>query len=244
MASSGFPDVTFSGDVDYPVSWDGTNSHAYNEAQTTFTVQDNLLWTKGRHHFTFGFQWQALQDNENLPLTGSQAGFTFSTQETSNFPGTTTISPTQGSSYASYMLGMVDSATVTQNAVAETGGRYKTYAPYVQDNIQVTPKLTVNVGLRWDLWSPFTEVHNNMSFFNPNLANPAAGNILGALQFAGHGARQLRLQHSGTACITTISAPLWVCLQRRSQNRRQSLLRHLLRARRRRGRAQQTDARA
>ena len=86
------------------------------------------------------------------------------------------------------MLGMVDSATVTQNAVAETGGRYKTYAPYVQDNIQVTPKLTVNVGLRWDLWSPFTEVHNNMSFFNPNLANPAAGNILGALQFAGHGA--------------------------------------------------------
>ena len=188
VASSGFPDVTFSGGVDYPVSWDGTNSHAYNEAQTTFTVQDNLLWTKGRHHFTFGFQWQALQDNENLPLTGSQAGFTFSTQETSNFPGTTTISPTQGSSYASYMLGMVDSATVTQNAVAETGGRYKTYAPYVQDNIQVTPKLTVNVGLRWDLWSPFTEVHNNMSFFNPNLANPAAGNILGALQFAGHGA--------------------------------------------------------
>jgi len=189
VASSGFPDITFSGTntVDYPVSWDGTNSHAYNEAQTTYTVQDNLLWTKGRHHLTFGFQWQALQDNENTPLTGSQAGFTFAFGETANFNSSGALVTSSGSDYASYMLGMIDSASITQNAVAETGGRYKTSAPYVQDNIQVTPKLTVNLGLRWDVWSPFTEVHNYQSFFNPNLANPAAGNILGALQFAGRG---------------------------------------------------------
>ena len=189
MASTNFPDVTFSGTntVDYPVSWDGTNSHAFNEAQTTFTLQDNLLWTKGRHHLTFGFQWQALQDNENTPLTGSQAGFTFAYQETANFNSSGALITTTGSDYASYLLGMIDSAAVTQNAVAETGGRYKTSSPYVQDNIQVTPKLTVNVGLRWDVWSPFTEVNNHMSFFNPTLANPAAGNTLGALQFAGGG---------------------------------------------------------
>jgi hypothetical protein len=189
VASSGFPDITFSGTntVDYPVSWDGTNSHAYNEAQTTFTVQDNLLWTKGRHHLTFGFQWQALQDNYNNPLTGSQAGFTFAYGETANFNSSGALVTTSGADYASFMLGMVDSAAVTQNAVAETGGRYKTSAPYVQDNIQVSPKLTVNLGLRWDAWTPFTEVHNYQSFFNPNIANPAAGNTLGALQFAGRG---------------------------------------------------------
>jgi hypothetical protein len=189
MASTNFPDVTFSSTntVDYPVSWDGTNSHAFNEAQTTFTLQDNLLWTKGRHHVTLGFQWQALQDNENTPLTGSQAGFTFAYQETANFNSSGALITTTGADYASYLLGMIDSASVVQNAVAETGGRYKTSAPYVQDNIQVTPKLTVNVGLRWDVWSPFTEVHNHMSFFNPNIANPAAGNTMGALQFAGGG---------------------------------------------------------
>ena len=171
-------------------------------------MQDNLLWTKGRHHFTFGFQWQALQDNENLPLTGSQAGFTFSTQETSNFPGTTTISATQGSSYASYMLGMVDSATVTQNAVAETGGRYKTYARMFR-TLQVTQ--TDEVG-RAGPRLPFTEVHN-ICPSSSHLANRRPALLEGG-QFAGP-APTLHCT-SGTDAYY-ITRPLWVCLQRRSQ---------------------------
>src|ERR1035438_1247030 len=35
IASTGFPDITFSGN-NAPVSWLGTNSHAFNEAQNTF----------------------------------------------------------------------------------------------------------------------------------------------------------------------------------------------------------------
>jgi hypothetical protein len=186
IASTGFPDVTFTGN-DIPVSWDGTNSHPSTEAQTSFTAQDNLLLTKGRHQITVGFQWQALQDNDNSPLSGSLAGFTFGPNETANFNSTGAINTGTGLAYASYLLGAVDSSTVTQNAVIETGGRYKTYAPYIQDNVQVTPNLTVNMGLRWDIWTPFTESENRMSFFNPNIPNPVAGNILGALQFAGNG---------------------------------------------------------
>ena len=187
IAATGFPDITFTGN-NLPVSWDGTNSHAFNEWQTTFTAQDNLLWTKGKHQMTFGFQWQALQDNENIPLTGTQAGFTFANNETANFTSAGAIDTTTGLGYASYLLGAVDSSTVVQNAVIETGGRYKTNAAYVQDNIQVTPRLTVNMGLRWDVWTPFTEVLDRMTFFNPNIANPVAGGILGGLQFAGNGA--------------------------------------------------------
>src|ERR1039457_2070649 len=48
-------------------------------------------------------------------------------------------------------------------------------------------RLSLNLGLRWNIWSPFTEVNNVMSFFNPTLANPLAGNLPGALQFAGNG---------------------------------------------------------
>jgi hypothetical protein len=186
IASTGFPDVTFNGN-NVPVSWDGTNSHAYNETQTTFTAQDNMLWTKGKHQVTLGYQWQALQDNENIPLTGTQAGFTFGPNETSNFTSSGAIDTTTGLAYASYLLGAVDSSTVTQNAVIETGGRYRTNAIYIQDNVQVTPSLTLNVGLRWDIWSPFKESENRMTFFNPNIANPVAGGILGGLQFAGYG---------------------------------------------------------
>ena len=186
IASTGFPDISFSGN-NAPVSWDGTNSHAFNEAQNTYDMQDNMLWTRGKHNVTFGFQYQALEDNENTPLTGTQAGFTFSNNETANFNSTGTLISTTGLGYAGFLLGAVDSSVVTQNSVAETGGRYKTYAGYVQDDFKASSRLTVNVGLRWNIWSPFTEVNNVMSFFNPTLANPLAGGIPGALQFAGNG---------------------------------------------------------
>jgi hypothetical protein len=186
IASTGFPDISFTGN-NAPVSWDGTNSHAFNEAQNTYDAQENLLWTKGKHNLTFGFQYQALEDNENTPLTGTQAGFTFSNNETANFNSTGSLVATTGLGYASYLLGLVDSSVVTQNSVAETGGRYKTYAFYVQDDFKVSSRLTLNLGLRENIWSPFTEVHNVMSFFNPTLPNPLAGGIPGALEFAGNG---------------------------------------------------------
>jgi hypothetical protein len=183
FASTAFPDVSFTGQ-NAPVSWKGTNSHVFNEAQNTVDVQDNVLWIKGRHNLTFGFQWQSLQDNETFALN---AAFTFSNNETAQFVNGA-LSGTTGLGYAGYLLGMVDGSSNTQNSVAETGGRYKTYAAYVQDDFKVNSRLSLNLGLRWDIWSPFTEVANRMSFFNPNLANPVAGGIPGALQFAGNGA--------------------------------------------------------
>jgi len=190
FASTAFPDISFSGN-NAPVSWDGTNSHVYNEAQNTVDFQENLLWIKGRHNFTFGFQWQTLEDNETFALN---AAFTFSNNETAQFVNGA-LSPTTGLGYAGYLLGMVDSSTNTQNSVTETGGRYKTYAFYVQDDFKVNSRLSLNLGLRWNIWSPFSEVANRMSFFNPALANPVAGNIPGALQFAGDGADSC---HCGT----------------------------------------------
>lgn len=186
IASSAMPDINFAG-TNPPISWAGTNAHVNTEAANTFDIQNNVLWTKGRHFITVGFQWQALQDNFNNPLTGTLASFSFSNNETANFGPTGTLLSTTGLSYASYLLGLVDSSSVTQNAVAETGGRYKTYAAYIQDDFKVSSRLTLNLGLRWNVWGPFKEVYNRMSFFNPDLPNPLVGNRPGALQFAGSG---------------------------------------------------------
>jgi hypothetical protein len=186
IASQAFPDVTFNG-TNAPISWAGTNSHVNTEAVNTFVLQDNVLLVKGNHSLTLGFQFQALQDNYNNPLTGTLAGFTFSSNETASFSPTGSILGNTGNSYASYLLGAVDSSSVTQNSVAETGGRYHDYAAYIQDDWKVTPKLTVNLGLRYDLWTPFAEVDNRMSFLNPLEPNAAAGGHLGALEFAGSG---------------------------------------------------------
>lgn len=183
-AGVGFPDINFGTANNPPISWAGTNAHTFNEAQTTFTAQDNLLWSKGKHNFTFGFQWQTLQDNETFAPEGS---FTFAPNETANFNSNGTINSSTGNPYASFLLGAVDSSAIPIFSVRETGGRYKTYAFWGQDDYQVTPRLTLNLGLRWDIWSPFTEKNNFMSFFNPNLANPVAGGRPGALQFAGSG---------------------------------------------------------
>lgn len=183
LETQAFPDMTFNGN-NAPISWLGTNSHVYNEAQNTFDLQNNVLWVKGKHSLTLGFQYQALQDNETF---AQAAGFTFSNNETAQFNPSGTLLSSTGLSYASFLLGAPDSASAPQYAVSETGGRYKTYAFYAQDDFKVSSRLTLNLGLRENIWSPFNEAHNVMSFFNPTLANPLAGGIPGALQFAGNG---------------------------------------------------------
>lgn len=178
-----FPDINFAG-TNSPGGWQGTNAHFFNEAANTFTLQDSLMWVKGRHSIAYGFQYQALQDNENFALVGS---FNFSSVQTQGYNGTGTLLSATGNSYASYLLGAVSSSGISQNAIGETGGRYKTYSAYVQDDWKVSQRLTLNLGLRWDLFGPFYEVNNLMSFFNPLLPNPAVGGRPGALQFAGDG---------------------------------------------------------
>ena len=178
-----FPDIGFTG-TNSPGGWQGTNAHFFNEAANTFTLQDNVSWVRGRHSLLFGFQWQALQDNENFALT---ATFNFNSAQTQGYNSTGSLLTTTGNAYASYLLGAVNSSGISQNAIGETGGRYKTYAAYVQDDFKVSARLTLNLGLRWTLMGPFSEVNNLMSFFDPNLPNPAVGGRLGALNFAGSG---------------------------------------------------------
>jgi hypothetical protein len=178
-----FPDIAFSG-TNSPGGWVGTNGHFYDEAANTFTAQDNVLWVKGRHSMVFGFQYQALQDNETSTLYST---FTFSSTQTQGYNSTGSLLTATGNAYASYLLGAVSSSGIIQNAVNETGGRYKDYAPYIQDDWKVSSRLTLNLGLRWDIFGPFYEANNVMSFFNPLMPNAAANNYPGALEFAGSG---------------------------------------------------------
>lgn len=186
QASLAFPTVNFNGS-NAPTSWAGTNSIAFDEASNTFVLQDNVQWVRSKHSMTIGGQLQALQNNYTNPDLGSVASFTFTNSETAGFSPTGTLLTDTGNGYASYLLGAVNSSSITQNYVATTGGRYKTFAVYFQDDYKVTSRLTLNLGLRYDIFGTYHEVANRMSFLNPTLPNPLVSNYPGALQFAGNG---------------------------------------------------------
>jgi hypothetical protein len=185
-ADSSFPEIAFGG-PNSPTGWRGTNSRAFLDLTNTFTMQDNLQWTTGRHSVTFGGELQWSQINGKEPLFGSIATWNFSNLQTAGFNASGTLVTTTGHSYASYLLGALNSASVTDLAVIGIGGRYRTYSWWVQDNFKVTQRLNLMLGLRHDIMTPYVEVADRMSFFDPTVPNPAVSGYPGALVFAGDG---------------------------------------------------------
>ncbi len=61
-------------------------------------------------------------------------------------------------------------------------------APWINDEYKITSRLTLTLGLRFDYQFARTESKDQYSTFDPNTPNPGAGNIPGALIFAGKGA--------------------------------------------------------
>jgi hypothetical protein len=171
---------------DDPTNWaQDFNSQSFSDLATTSTFQDNLQWIHGKHSFTFGGQivFQAEATSKPSQLNN----LSFSNLQTAGFDGSGGLETSTGNSYASYLLGDVNNGSLTDTAVAEFGGRYRSYAMYAQDDWKVTDKLVLNLGLRYTIPKPFYEVKNRASFLNATLPNPAVDGYPGALQFAGSG---------------------------------------------------------
>ncbi|MGH7870358.1 MAG: TonB-dependent receptor domain-containing protein, partial [Candidatus Dormibacteraceae bacterium] len=85
--------------------------------------------------------------------------------------------------FASFLLGRVDDVQAYHFSVPSYA-RDSWYGAFAQDDYKLTRKLTLNAGLRWDLFTPDVHKYNQKSWISPNLPNPGAGNLLGAMQFA------------------------------------------------------------
>jgi len=79
-------------------------------------------------------------------------------------------------------------------------------AVYLQDDLRLTNNLTQNLGIRYDGESPYTDRHNQLNYFDPGVANPAANatfqSLKGGLSFANTGATPRTVytrQHSNIA---------------------------------------------
>lgn len=188
-ATQSFPEVAFAG-PNSPAGWRGTDARPFLDALNNFTFQDNVQWIRSKHSIKGGFQMQALQDNYRARWDGTFFNATFSNIQTAGFNNGTLLNNT-GNSYASYLLGALSSSNVAEDFVVTSGARYKTYAWWIGDDWKATRNLTINLGLRHDIMLPYHEVVDRVSWFNPDIPNPVAVGMNGALQFGGKGTEPL-----------------------------------------------------
>ena len=146
----------------------------------TYSFDDSLTWLKGRHTFKFGFQYARIS-YARMDCNGCAGSASFNASATGN----PTVSGTNGFDYASFLLGAATGGSF--NYGANINYIYPYYAAFAQDDIKVSSRLTVNIGLRYDLPISRREENFQNSNFDPAAPNPGAGNLPGALIFAGSG---------------------------------------------------------
>lgn len=178
--SSNFPRINFGSSVNgIGETFVGNTWQGYY-VSSNFILGDSLTWTRGRHAFTFGGDFQAMENNYHA---GSGAlSFNFSNNTTGALG--TKYAPNVGFGFASFLLG--DAQSATQTTPADFYGRRKAMSLYAQDNWKLTPKLTVNLGLRWDATFPFHEKYGHWANFDMTAIDPALG-IPGELVYAQNG---------------------------------------------------------
>ncbi len=181
-------------------------------AVTNTTANYSLLMSRGRHTFKFGVDWLRFNQNSNggsNSIQDAAGAYNFG-----GVPPRPTISPlstglstymtnataqtnsTGGNSWADFYLGLPGIADMAAPEVL--GFRQAYFATYFQDDWRVTHRLTINAGLRWDLNVPYSEVHGQISRFDPTLPNTGADGRPGALVFYGTGPGELGTNQAGT----------------------------------------------
>jgi hypothetical protein len=173
-----FPALTFSGGTAAPAAMGRGYDVKFYALDYTFI--ENLTKIIGKHTMKFGVEIDRDRIDQ-LSLSNIQGSFNFASNMTSQ-PDSPSYG-SWGSSVASFLLGAVGTAGAF--IPAETGLRDFRVGAFAQDEWRATTKLTVSYGLRWDYNPSFSEVENKMSSFEPNIANPGAGGLSGALAFAG-----------------------------------------------------------
>jgi hypothetical protein len=147
-----------------------------------FRFADTLEWVKGKHEFKFGYeQWYTQYSPLNFQNTSGT--FNFGRGETAGTPSTNNLS---GDGFASILLGVPDNASVASYASQARWIR-SYFDGFFQDSYKATPNLVINYGLRYEIDEPFKEAYGDTSMISLTTPNPAAGNLPGALVFAGTG---------------------------------------------------------
>ena len=151
--------------------------------ENTYIESGFVSWQRGKHQIKIGGEYDRIEGNLKTLDSIVDA---MSPLETA-LPGVAS----SGDGFASLMVGAFDEVQQTDNPFGAEN-RFHYLATYIEDNWKMLPGLTLNLGFRYDI--PWTlTVANGIngvhvaSSFDPNLPNPGANGIPGALVYQGHG---------------------------------------------------------
>ena len=156
-----------------------------NNGSENFIKQfaDDMTIIKGKHTIKFG--GQHLRQYYNGFGRQCVAGcMSFDFKHTGR-PGDTNFTTAGGSPIASMLLGYASAGDI--DTIRYIGQQWPSWSGFVQTDWRVKPNLMINLGLRWETMLPPMGEGDRWSDFAPDRPNPAAGNIKGALIFAGSG---------------------------------------------------------
>jgi hypothetical protein len=149
------------------------------------TVVLSATNVRGDHTYKAGVQWRkdpAINKNSvaapTLSFSGNETALPY--LQTTNISGANIGLP-----YASFLLGLVDSASIPPTQ--DPDYTKTSMALYIQDTWKITRKLTLDYGIRWDYQQAPEEVFARSSMFGPTIPNPTAGGLPGGTIFEGDG---------------------------------------------------------
>lgn len=189
-ASSGglvFPAISVSDGYtgEGPYGW-----NAFYEKPLTHNVFGSMTKIAGAHSIKVGGEFRKIFENF-AQFAQPSGAFNFNdhwTQHDANSSDGT------GNPYASMLLGLDESGYMSHDAHATDASSYLAF--FGQDDWKVTRQLTLNLGLRWDMEIPRTDRSDQLSYWDPTLpsplagqvpanACPACGNLMGQMVFVG-----------------------------------------------------------
>ena len=158
----GAPTISISNNIDL-----NSSPLASNFSQNkTYTFNDMLTWTKGKHNFKFGGEFK--HNESNLRFDAYNNGQLI---------------------YSSYELFFNGFPTLS---ILGSGDRFREirandFSLFAQDDWRVNSRLTINLGLRWDVYGPFTEAKGRFVAFDTRLAKVTGGVVTAGFVQAGNG---------------------------------------------------------
>ena len=177
LTSLGYPNINWGGGPFVSLESPGFQNVSFR-ADNGWGILDSVSFSRGRHFLKAGFDYRHNQQNRRQTPASS---INFGARGTA-IPNEAFSANQTGYAFASYLLGIVDSASLSDPV--GLGGRRNYMAMYVHDDFKMTKNLTLNLGLRWEYQPPLYEAKDRLSSWNPSKIDPESG-LPGAYDFAG-----------------------------------------------------------